>query len=499
MHLDVKNYLLVLASQSLKIVFAVLNIWILSRLLGPSGMGEWAMISSASLVLNSIFIAWTQTSFVRFGSEEWARNGSFFVTLESRLPLLLAGVCCSVLLLTLNPFQWMQKIFGISSYWSFFIFIYFLGLIFAGEVQSILQLTSRMFYLALVSVLCTSVLFIYYVSMFLLKGQTDHIQTIIMGTILVNTIYWISAYIIALHKDSRKCLLPKLNNIKKIIFYSWPLIPGFFIGYISDWGDQLLINSFYSKHEVGLFHSGYQIMYLFVMISSSLGTVIFPRLVNASIHNKSLETNYIKDLTHGIISIWVLLAIPFITVLPSLFILLTGKLFLRAELIVIVLLVVIPGEAITQLYGVLFKLQGRLFRMSVVYYGIMTAINLIISIILLPVLGILGSAIGTSISYLVCQWLFFSDQHKYLRVSPQKIYILFGTIILFGFGQAIVGEYIIQRIVFSAIFLALYIYMIRRFSLINYEVIDRIFGINLPFMASFAKKVLVSKQFIASC
>ncbi len=207
--------------------------------------------------------------------------------------------------------------------------------------------------------------------------------------------------------------------------------------------------------------------------------------------NKLMGKHYLSEMTPTIICLWILFIVPIITFLPLIFNMISSHEFLGAGPIAVILFIVIPGEIVTQLYGALFKVQGRLVMMKLVYHTISTITNLIISVVLLFFYGVIGSAIGTAVSYLMCQFFYFNDQHRFLKVPSFKINLLFVMIVVFGVGQAFLGNFGIYRLSFSILFLVCYIIFVRYFSVVSAETIEVMFGGSFPRISCVLKKTLV--------
>src|SRR6185369_5059449 len=116
---------------------------LVGRLLGPEGLGQWTLIAAAGTLLHTTLINWTHPSTVRYGHEEWLRTRSLNRTLGMRLPLLISGLGCAVILVSLEPGRWLQRWFGVepSAWWMVILFT--LAVWLAAEAQATLQATER--------------------------------------------------------------------------------------------------------------------------------------------------------------------------------------------------------------------------------------------------------------------------------------------------------------------------------------------------------------------
>lgn len=71
--------------------------------------------------------------------------------------------------------------------------------------------------------------------------------------------------------------------------------------------------------------------------------------------------------------------------------------------------------------------------------------------ILIPRIGSLGAAVGTALSYLLAQFLYFHDQHCTLDVGARRIWILWTCGLVVGLSQFAVGSDPLVRLVWAVI------------------------------------------------
>ena len=67
MNSNAKKYFLLGGAKLLKVPLSIILISLLSNLIGPEGIGKWAMVVAISTFFHSILLNWTQAPFVRFG------------------------------------------------------------------------------------------------------------------------------------------------------------------------------------------------------------------------------------------------------------------------------------------------------------------------------------------------------------------------------------------------------------------------------------------------
>ena len=466
MNQHLRDFIGLLSSKVVRAVINLLLIVLLARILGPDGLGEWAMIIAAGTLLHLILLSWMHAPTVRFGREEWQREHSVTTTLSSRLPYLLIGFIITFGLIILDPAQWLERYYHLSDNLKLAVILVSLWLWLSTETQNYQQLQGTMLRLACIPVLVDSVPILMLITISI-SGVMVPVHVLITGLLTLSVILWGIALFWELMHLKVELAWPGIEAFRKTFTYSWPLIPGLIFGYVTDWGDQLLLRNFFTSHEVGLFQSAYQFMTLLLGVATPLGTILLPRLIDKEMLSVDTTKEFLASAGSTIVTLGLFLLLPVVSLAPLFFRIFMGSKFAEANLMLLVLCAAVPGSIISIFYGTFFKLQNRLWRSIVIYFGIMGVVNIVISLILLPRVGMIGSAVGTGISFLVLQFLYLFDQHRYYRISLVKIGTLFGAIVAFAILQVFVGSGLIFRSVLCLFSLAALVLLSRIFSLLD--------------------------------
>lgn len=486
----VKNFITLIISQGLRIPLSILSMALLGRLLGPDGMGRWAMVVATATLLYTVLLNWTQAPNVRFGCEEWEHKKTLSITWANRWPLLLIGFLIALFLLIFQPFGWLKHFSGNPSSWWIYVFFYFFGIWLMAESQNLLQIIGRMTYLAIVPVIAAGILVIFFGIISLTIHNPVKLEFVMSGIISLSLLFWGFIWVTEFRRIKCEWKWPVIKRVKEIFIYAWPLFPGFFVGYISDWGDQLILQTFFSSHEVGLFQASYQTMLACLGLSTPMTTIFLPKLIAKGSRDINAVNRYINKVVPTIVTIWTTAMVLLITILPFIFLLVMGAKYVEATPILLVLSIAVPGAVILNLYTVLFSLQGRLVQ-SVVINAIMTAVNVLVSLVLIHFVGPLGAAYGSGISYLVSQLLYIFDQHYFLKTSNKKILLLFSFMLVFNIIQILLGTLMLARLIWCIIFMVIFIYLSKYFNIVDYEVLNDIFSGRLMMFRALAHAILV--------
>jgi O-antigen/teichoic acid export membrane protein len=248
-------------------------------------------------------------------------------------------------------------------------------------------------------------------------GAAEHRSVVFLILSLVGVTVWLLWLTSEARGIGVRWQSPDRHTLRQAARFAVPLIPGFLIGYLSEWGDYFLIRYFYSETEVGFFHPAYQYLLIMIGLPTALASVILPKLVAASDHDGGSSLRRLLErhaAQFGVL--WGLCALLVSAVLPALFAWLVGGDYAVSVSLLQAMAIAIPGAVFQHVYGAAYFVQGRLGVANVLFFGIKIALNLVLSFWLLPRVGVLGSAIGCGVSYLALQWLFVLDQHRVLKI-----------------------------------------------------------------------------------
>ena len=494
MNRSLRDYASLVLSQGVRIPLGILSTTILARLLGPEGLGQWAMGLAVATLFHSALLNWTQSSHIRFGREEWIARKSLSGTWAARWPFVAAGLLVSGVLLLLDPWDWLTSVSGLADGWGGLILLCLLAIWISAEAQSFLQITDRMGLLAMLPTVVSFATAGYYAS--LLAADVRDPAIPLAGFAGIQIVVWGITWLVLYRKTGRFTLAPRSADVRAHLRYAWPMLPGFALGYASNWGDHLLLQHLFSSHEVGLFQGAYRPMLLIMGLATPVSTVLLPRLIARQMDDRGTEARFVRSVVPTITSLWAFLLAPGIALLPWGFQLLMGESFRPAVPILLVLCIGVPGCVLTNLYSVLFDVQKRLGR-GVLLLLAMTVANLGLSVVLLPVLGPLGSAVGTAVSYLIGQLLCMRDQLRFLKISMLPMLSLFGWMLAFSVGQALLGfagpvwASVPVRLGWSAAWILGLFVLVRHHRTVDAGVLDRILSGRLAWIGRPAAALLL--------
>jgi O-antigen/teichoic acid export membrane protein len=222
---------------------------------------------------------------------------------------------------------------------------------------------------------------------------------VIMATLVVQGILFLLC--IALIIQQIGFGIPKFRHLREYLHYGAPLTPNMLIRWVTDSSDRYLVGYFISLQAVGIYSASYTIGYLIQLFIAPLQLVLFPELSRLYDQNKmdiveqylGYSLKYFLLLTIPAVFGLSVLATPILTIL-------TTEEFITGS-------VVIPFIAVASLFAGVFQivinitLLVKKTKFNLLVHLFAASANVVLNIILIPVIGILGAAIATFVSFLL--------------------------------------------------------------------------------------------------
>lgn len=467
---DVRTFLLLAVGKIFVAVAALFLSLLVGQALGPVAFGQWTLTIGAATLLHTALVNWTHGLTVRFGHAEWSASATLGAALSARAPLVGASLLAAGILLAVQPFDWLSRGYGLGPAAVTLVALYAVSLWIAAEAQATLQAIGR---LDLQAVLAPTVALCANAGVLALGwAGVLSVPTAIVCAASVGIAIWGTSWVRALRRARVRLTTPPFAEVRRHARYAAPLWGAFVVGYLSDWGDHLLLARYMSIDVVGQFGLAYQVFAFSLAATGVVSTVVLPRLVAGDARSRDAASRYVRQVIPVVFVLWAVLSSFAVALLPALARTLAGERYTAAIGILIVLCAVVPSAIVTSLYGVLFSLQERTMR-QLAYVGVMTAANLGVSLFLIPRIGALGAAAGTAVSYVIAQGLYIRDQHRY-DVAP-GLPAIWATVLVFGAAQTQLAT-LPSRLVWAVVASTATLWIARRTAAIDGAVLDRVLG-----------------------
>jgi O-antigen/teichoic acid export membrane protein len=190
-----------------------------------------------------------------------------------------------------------------------------------------------------------------------------------------------------------------MSVLKHYLNFSLPIVPGILSGWIINLSDRYIIGYFLGVSLVGIYSAAYSIGGIVAIFMGPIDTILFPTISELYRNNRFEE---LKRYLKYSLKFYLMLAIPSLFGLAvlskSLLITLATSDFLYAFFIIPIVAfgtVVYAGGGIFSSILILSKKTKIVGLVS----GISALINIILNIIFIPIIGIVGAAIATLITF----------------------------------------------------------------------------------------------------
>lgn len=475
MSVELQEYALFIAAQGLRILFSGLAMATLARYLGPDGLGRWAMITAAAMLLHLLFLSWMQQDpFVKFGREEWLKTGRMSRTWMARLPVMAVGFVLACLLLTPAASQWTGALFRLNPTERWLALAFLASVALSAEMQSIFQATGLMRRLALVPVAVALGTVCLYGFLFHTSVAHDRLPAALLGTVLITTLAWAIGGIIGFPRSALGLTRWDGQLTRAMVSYAWPMLPAALLGYIVNWANQVLLRRALTEGDVGIYQSGFQVHTLLMGLAVPLTTLILPKLIGKQLEDSNASLRYVRTIAPAIFALWLVVMIPAITLLPALFALVFGQRFTPGIPVLIALLVSTPLCALGQLYTLLYTVHSKM--REILYISmVMVVIHLSLVWYFLPHATPRLFAQLFSVTFAIGQYLLCAYSYFHLKQPMTKVHGLLIGMFLFTVPQSFFVSPV-ARLMWGFLCLGLFLAAIRRFNVVERSLVERLFS-----------------------
>ncbi len=467
------DYISVLGSKVMSFPLSLIYISLVTRNLGPERWGIVMLFTSVYQLLFSLGINWTSSAVVRFGKEEFVKEGHLRKTVAARFAII--AIMLSLFLFLIFLFRkTLTGYIGIPLQTFWLISLMLLAYSFNDFLAWILKAIGLMKQFAVFLVLRHSFLIVSII-IFLIADISLSVQRIISLEIVsyllisVFCIFFLKfKYFFPIEKD--------LVQLKKMLIYSWPLSISFLFGYASNWMDVFFVKYFFSTYRVGIYQAAYRMM---VYISAPLTTICvlaFPLLVSTRARKRNdIAGVYVKSLTPQFSFFWNIIVSSLIVVSGYLIRIGFGSLFVEAIFPFSLLLLAVGFQGVSTMYSSVFCAFDWL-RYHTIIIVTCTLLKFIGNLFLVPRFGILGAAISTSLAYSLGAIFYLIVANNLMAIKTYKALIYPFITALFLLFFSIIGNLFLKILLgifalFSFVFLAKYT---KTFSADNIHLLEKI-------------------------
>ncbi|HED08017.1 MAG TPA: hypothetical protein ENI57_07880 [Ignavibacteria bacterium] len=288
--------------------------------------------------------------------------------------------------------------------------------------------------------------------------------------IFVSQLFSAVILIVILLPILKKEYLFKFNPVflKQALRFSYPFIISGVLATAIDFSDRFILNHFLGIDEVGVYGFSYRIAMIMNVFVISFRTAWTPHalnLFNIGDYKARYSDTFIKFLALGsVVLLIVSLLANELFSLNFLGINIFNDIYKPGIVILPYVLLGYLFNGLSSFYSVYPLTSGKSFHF-LFSDGLGLAINLILNIIFIPVIGILGAAIATTISFSFSAFYLFIISKNKIQIDYHKkknIWIVLPCLIFL-----ITGLYL-NNLLVNIIFIIIYLIIIKKFVKLNW-------------------------------
>lgn len=388
------NYLhLIFGNAIISTLIGFFNLLLIVRVLTPENYGIYVLFGSVASII-AILTAWTSSSIVRFGREEFITENSVKKTFWANYSILLPAFAICFLLIFIFRDRLTQYI-GINSDFYYLLFVFILISNLSSNITVVFQAVGKMRQFAYLPLINSGIFLIALLVCYF--GSLACPVELLIGIFIFGYLGIVIVGIWLLRKDiTPVCFSGKW--LRKCISYSWPLAFGGMSQQVVANVDQIVIRMFMALSFVGIYNVAYRIHDYLTMVPMLSIDLMVPLMTSLIVEKKEASiAQYVKNYAPQLAFIWALFLSLFIIFSRELF-LIFGSDYLIASMPLSILLIGASFRIFTLIESPIltsFALIKEMVAISI-FIGV---INLGLDYWLIPLMGISGAAVATSVAF----------------------------------------------------------------------------------------------------
>lgn len=200
--------------------------------------------------------------------------------------------------------------------------------------------------------------------------------------------------------------------LKKMLSYSWPLVPSGIAVWVSTYIDRMMINSFLTVEDVGLYGVGFRLASVVGLMLIGFKGALTPLVIS---HHKEMETpKKLEKIFRGFLALSLFMYVAVALFAYDLIRLLADDSFHAGAQVVVFL---IPAILLSKMYifapGISIAKKTKLLFWTNTFGAF---VNIVLNYVLIPTLGIKGAALATMTGYFCVFVAFMAFSQRFYYV-----------------------------------------------------------------------------------
>lgn len=342
-----RNYISLIVTQAGSAVFSFTSVWLLTHYLGGEGYGGVVAVIAASQ-LAQVFVNWTAVAVVRFGVDEFIDTAKIARTFWVRL----AALAFNLLIVIAASIWWFPPLSGWlkitpETYW--FVLLHLSVTAIWVHLQMSLQ-AAKMLRLQGVLMMTERLVITSGLIVLLSAGGLSGITAVLCystGPLLMICagVFFLRGYIFNRFSIDG-------GFLRKLLAYSFPLLPMAVVGYIgSVYVDAIFLASYLSKADLGVYSVAAQVNGVLLQIPTLANTLLLPLFVTLTREEQTTRLQKFFDRILPVLTLAWGLACTMFAFVAAFAIPLVFRSEFKASIIPLWILAVSSGVALPALVG----------------------------------------------------------------------------------------------------------------------------------------------------
>jgi O-antigen/teichoic acid export membrane protein len=369
---------------------------LLARRLGTEEYGRLALMLMASQLLLLLTVNWTHAGFVRFGARDFASRGAVAEVLWARLGVVLpaAAAAFTVVALARQP---LADYFGIPAAGVWLILMHFGAAALLSVVSAIFQANDQMTRYGVCLFLDKAVMLLSVAALPASWLASPLVILVCYAASSVSVAVW--AVTVA-GVSALAPVMPSGSAYRQFVAFSMPLLLSSWAGLFgTNWFDLVILKWYVPLASVGVYSLATQLAGVVQQITVIFSMLVLPQL---SVMVAEGQESRIRMFVERLLPYWLLgTSVLFSLVLlagriavPLIF----GTAFGEAAAILALLMVAATALALFNACAPLMTAYGSTWLLTTICFA-SAALNVVLDLILIPRLGVAGSALATVGAY----------------------------------------------------------------------------------------------------
>lgn len=426
--------------------------------LNPSEFGLITLVNTLVGLVSIFFVFGMNSSLTRYYVDRNTKSEKRVLVSTTLVFLLTLGIVITLLLYLLKPF--LIDLFNLQMDSEMFWIILFLSLttIFQVIPQTILRMEEKAVKFILFSIADSSLVFLFTYGFIIIYSES--LEGALIALVIARLVIVLFYCFFIFRYLNYKIIDFNYKLLKEMLFYGIPLIPHSLAIWINNLSDRVLIERNLSLLEVGIYSLGAQfssmLMLLVTSFSQAFTPSYFKRLKADSFDQSAFNKLIITSL--GFLSV---VSIIIYNIAPSIINLIADDSYSYNYNFIGILFI----SSVFQLFYIFgfaplsyYRKNKDITKVTL----IASILNLILNFILIPLMGIMGAAISSAVSYFMRFILVYSLSVKFTKRIynwPKKSIIII-TLLLFINLIGITGDLQLPISIVSIVLILYFIYNI---------------------------------------